>query len=98
MSREKKLKKALKRSSFTVSSFDECGNQAYGDESVDVQILGSATISTSVTDQRDGTYLVSYVASPQGTYSVYVMINGEQIAHSPFTIHVIQASHNYTGP
>jgi len=43
---------------------------------------------TKVQDNKDGTYKISYFAKETGTFQASVMVNGEQVRGSPFTVQV----------
>ena len=46
------------------------------------------SIEAEVQDNKDGSYNISYFAKEAGTYPASVMVNGEHVSGSPFTVQV----------
>eukprot|EP00698_Gefionella_okellyi_P019273 TRINITY_DN5888_c0_g1_i1.p1 TRINITY_DN5888_c0_g1~~TRINITY_DN5888_c0_g1_i1.p1 ORF type:complete len:5059 (-),score=1335.09 TRINITY_DN5888_c0_g1_i1:98-15274(-) len=72
---------------FVVSARDTQGKpRRVGGDPVTVVISGPARPQAVVTDNRDGTYGVSYVPTITGNYQIYVAIKNFTIAGSPFAM------------
>ncbi|KAM9805171.1 E3 ubiquitin-protein ligase TRIM45 [Neosynchiropus ocellatus] len=87
---------------FTLVLRDSTGEQmARGGEHVLVSIAHSqkknCTVRTSLVDNDDGSYAVSYTPLESGVYSVWVCVRTQHIKGSPFTLSVKQKSRSHTG-
>ena len=79
--------------SFTLKLRDVYGNSLVsGGAAVTVTAFSSSVLSLrsafepTVVDNRDGTYGISYVIGYAANYSMTVLVNGEAIQSSPFSV------------
>ncbi|XP_068090570.1 E3 ubiquitin-protein ligase TRIM71 isoform X2 [Hyperolius riggenbachi] len=87
------LKRALqgKVASFTVIGYDHDGEaRLSGGDLITVLVMGpdGNLFAADVTDQMNGTYLVSYRPQLEGEHLISVMVCNQHIEHSPFKINV----------
>ena len=76
-------------SRFAVVVCDSQGHRMrHGGDKVRVSSRGPGPLRPSVSDELDGSYTVSYLATVSGTYSLSVSCNSAPIPGSPFTITV----------
>ena len=71
---------------FTVITNDDKGCCYQGSNQVSVQLDIKAT--TQVKDNRDGTYVASFTPQQTGKLKVSVLVNGEHVKGSPYSISV----------
>ena len=70
---------------FTVRALDRFGNyRTTGGDTVAISIAGPGAITTGVSNNGDGTYLVSYTLNQWGNFVISVTIGGVHIHGSPF--------------
>lgn len=87
---------------FTLVCRDSAGNQlARGGEHVVVSIAHkekrNCTIETTVVDNSDGTYNVTYTPEELGPYSVWVCVKTHHIKGSPFILNVKRKLRRHSG-
>ncbi|KAI3356030.1 hypothetical protein L3Q82_017310, partial [Scortum barcoo] len=87
---------------FTLTCRDSAGEQvARGGEHVLVSIVHKekkkCTVETTVVDNEDGSYSVSYTPGEPGVYSVWVCIKAQHIKGSPFTLNVKRKFRRHSG-
>ncbi|KAK2840171.1 hypothetical protein Q5P01_013911 [Channa striata] len=90
------------RGGFTLVCRDSAGEQlAGGGEHVLVSIVHkekkNCTVETTVADNKDGSYSVSYTPSEPGTFSVWVCVKAQHIKGSPFTLNVKRKFRRHAG-
>lgn len=64
-------------------------NQLNGGASVTVQLKGAAQYTGNVRDCGDGSYVIDCNPTKAGDYEVFVDVNGQSIAGSPFVMTVL---------
>jgi len=70
---------------FTIFSVDGDGNRVKeGGDPFEVKISGPQPVTPKVTDNRDGTYSVSYQVEKPGKYTINVDLHGQPIKDAPF--------------
>ncbi|KAF3694527.1 Tripartite motif-containing protein 45 [Channa argus] len=87
---------------FTLVCRDSAGEQlAGGGEHVLVSIIHkekkNCTVETTVVDNKDGSYSVSYAPEEPGTYSVWVCVKAQHIKGSPFVLNVKRKIRQHSG-
>ncbi|KAK7913694.1 hypothetical protein WMY93_013905 [Mugilogobius chulae] len=87
---------------FTLVCRDSGGDQlTRGGEHVVVSIAHkekrNCTIETSVLDNSDGTYTVSYTPEEIGSYSVWVCVKTQHVKGSPFTLNIKRKLRRHSG-
>ncbi|XP_010732353.2 tripartite motif-containing protein 45 [Larimichthys crocea] len=87
---------------FTLVCRDSAGEQmAQGGDHVLVSIVHkekkSCTVETSVVDNSDGSYSVSYTPKEPGTYSVWVCVKAQHVKGSPFMLNVKRKFRRHSG-
>lgn len=90
------------RGHFTLVCRDSGGEQlARGGEHVLVSIVHkekkNCAVETTVADNSDGTYIVSYRPKEPGEYSVWVCVRAQHVKDSPFTLNVKRKFRHHTG-
>nr|XP_033471823.1 tripartite motif-containing protein 45 [Epinephelus lanceolatus] len=90
------------QSHFTLVCRDSAGEQVTrGGEHVLVSIVHkekkSCTVETSVVDNSDGSYRVSYTPEEPGTYSVWVCVKAQHVKGSPFVLSVKRKFRRHSG-
>lgn len=88
---------------FTIQAQDEFGNnKAIGGDLFHVAISprhhGHYGQVLEIEDNSNGTYLVTYVVSISGRYSIAVLLEKEPISNSPFFVMVENATTTLRGP
>eukprot|EP00698_Gefionella_okellyi_P016092 TRINITY_DN457_c0_g1_i1.p1 TRINITY_DN457_c0_g1~~TRINITY_DN457_c0_g1_i1.p1 ORF type:complete len:4209 (-),score=1181.95 TRINITY_DN457_c0_g1_i1:57-12683(-) len=74
---------------FTVVARDGFGNaRTSGGDRVRAQLSGAAQKAAEVRDNNNGTYLVSFVPTSAGDYSVAVSVDGYDVCNSPFRVQI----------
>ena len=77
-----------KKSKFTVITKDDNGVSCYrGGSQVSVEIEGGSGMA-KVRDSNDGSYMASFVPQKVGELKVLVLVNGEHIKGSPYSVTV----------
>ncbi|KAG8442892.1 hypothetical protein GDO86_011631 [Hymenochirus boettgeri] len=87
------LKRALqgKVASFTVIGYDHDGEaRLSGGDLITVLVMGpdGNLFGAEISDQMNGTYLVSYRPQIEGEHLISVMVCNQHIENSPFKVHV----------
>ncbi|XP_037542665.1 tripartite motif-containing protein 45 [Nematolebias whitei] len=87
---------------FTLTCRDSAGEQmARGGEHVLVNIVHkdkkNCTVQTTVVDNTDGTYSVSYKPEEPGLYSVWICVKAQHIKGSPFNLDVKRRFRHHAG-
>ncbi|KAM3607784.1 uncharacterized protein V6R79_013936 [Siganus canaliculatus] len=87
---------------FTLVCRDSTGEQmTQGGEHVVVSIIHkekkSCTVETTVADNSDGTYRISYKPKEPGAYSVWICVKALHVKGSPFILNVKRKSRHHTG-
>ncbi|XP_020775909.2 tripartite motif-containing protein 45 isoform X1 [Boleophthalmus pectinirostris] len=87
---------------FTLVCRDSGGDQlTRGGEHVVVSIVHkekrNCTIVSSVVDNSDGTYSVSYTPEELGPYSVWVCVKTQHVKGSPFTLNIKRKPRRHSG-
>ena len=78
-----------KKSTFTIIFKDESNNCCYkGDSQVSVQLGGVDDTATEVMDNDDGSYMAQFVPEQVGELKLSVLVNGQQVKRSPYSIMV----------
>ncbi|NWW87982.1 LIN41 ligase, partial [Rhynochetos jubatus] len=95
------LKRALqgKVASFTVIGYDHDGEpRLSGGDMISAVVMGpdGNLFGADVSDQQNGTYLVSYRPQLEGEYLVSVMMCNQHIENSPFKV-VVKSGRSYIG-
>uniref|UniRef100_UPI0037E73B6A E3 ubiquitin-protein ligase TRIM45 n=1 Tax=Semicossyphus pulcher TaxID=241346 RepID=UPI0037E73B6A len=90
------------RGHFTLVCRDSAGEQlARGGENVLVSIVHkekkNSTVVTTVVDNSDGSYSVSYTPEEAGVYSVWVCVKAQHVKGSPFTLTVKRKLRRHSG-
>lgn len=77
------------RTSFTIYAADASGARLRsGGATFKVVVRGQAPVKETITDQRDGTYLVQLTYPQSGKYEVAISHNFNPIQGSPFSVQV----------
>ena len=77
--------------SFSIITRDKFKNGVeVGGADVRIEIIGGSSPVARVTDNNDGSYLVSYTLGWADTYHIEIYINGVKMDDSPFTIVAIE--------
>ena len=76
-----------KKTKFTIITKDKNGDCCSGDNQVSIQ-LGGVIDTAQVRDNNDGSYMASFVPQQVGEAKLSVLVNGEQIKGSPYSITV----------
>eukprot|EP01125_Pyxidicula_operculata_P001962 TRINITY_DN1191_c0_g1_i2.p1 TRINITY_DN1191_c0_g1~~TRINITY_DN1191_c0_g1_i2.p1 ORF type:complete len:319 (+),score=99.87 TRINITY_DN1191_c0_g1_i2:125-1081(+) len=77
--------------SFEITANDASGNKmSSGGDTFDVDIEGAENPQIQVTDNKDGTYSVSYGPVESNEYKLNIKHKGEHISGSPFTLNVTE--------
>jgi tripartite motif-containing protein 71 len=87
----------LKMSSFIVQCKDHMGEaRSVGGDAVFVLIQGpnKQLYRVDVIDKQNGTYLVNYCPPNNGGYLISVLVNGNHIQNSPYTV-VVKSGRSY---
>ena len=75
---------------FRITSYDACGNKKVGGgDKFHVSALGPCTPALTVSDEGNGEYEVTYVATVSGSYSICVTLGRTKAQHiggSPFAV------------
>ncbi|XP_060909563.1 E3 ubiquitin-protein ligase TRIM45 [Labrus mixtus] len=87
---------------FTLVCRDSAGEQvSRGGENVLVSIVHkekkNSKLETSVVDNSNGSYRVSYTPKEQGVYSVWVCVKAQHVKGSPFTLTVKRKLRRHSG-
>ncbi|XP_069569517.1 E3 ubiquitin-protein ligase TRIM45 [Brachyistius frenatus] len=87
---------------FTLVCRDPAGEQmARGGEHVLVSVVHkekkNCTMATTVADNNDGSYSVSYTPAELGAYSVWVCVKAQHIKGSPFILNVKRKLRRHSG-
>ncbi|XP_023276658.1 tripartite motif-containing protein 45 [Seriola lalandi dorsalis] len=87
---------------FTLVCRDSAGEQmARGGEHVLVSVVHkekkNCTVETTVVDNNDGSYSVSYTPEGPGTYSVWVCVKAQHVKGSPFSLTVKRKLRRHSG-
>ncbi|XP_044073237.1 tripartite motif-containing protein 45 isoform X2 [Siniperca chuatsi] len=87
---------------FTLVCRDSAGEQmARGGEHVLVSVIHkekkNCTVETTVVDNNDGSYSVSYTPEEPGTYSVWVCVKAQHVKGSPFILNVKRKVRRHSG-
>ncbi|GAA6219117.1 tripartite motif-containing protein 45 [Lates japonicus] len=87
---------------FTLVCRDSAGEQvARGGEQVLVSVIHkekkNCTVETTVVDNNDGSYGVSYTPIEPGTYSVWVCVKAQHVKGSPFILNVKRKFRRHSG-
>ncbi|CAJ1079045.1 tripartite motif-containing protein 45 [Xyrichtys novacula] len=87
---------------FTLVCRDSAGEQvAQGGENVLVSIVHrekkNSTVETTVVDNDDGSYRVSYTPEEPGVFSVWVCVKAQHVKGSPFTLTVKRKLRRHSG-
>jgi hypothetical protein len=78
--------------SFVIEARDANGvRRTTGGDTFFVSIRGNSKVRARVRDKRDGSYLVEYLPSVSGFYSVTISLFGETLEASPFALMVINS-------
>ncbi|XP_051869793.1 tripartite motif-containing protein 45 [Pristis pectinata] len=88
-------------SAFILVCNDQSGKQmGRGSESVRVSIFNKnkkECIKTTLQDNHDGTYRITYTPRTSGSYVAWVCVNGQHVQGSPFTITVESRFREHVG-
>ncbi|CAN2389723.1 E3 ubiquitin protein ligase [Pristimantis euphronides] len=95
------LKRALqgKVASFTIIAYDHDGEACLaGGDLITVLLMGpdGNLFAVEITDQMNGTYLVSYRPQLEGEHHISVMVCNQHIENSPFKV-LVKSSRCYVG-
>ncbi|KAM7406931.1 hypothetical protein PAMA_002908 [Pampus argenteus] len=87
---------------FTLVCRDSAGEQmTRGGEHVLISIVHkekkNCTVETTVVDNNDGSYTVSYTPEEPGAYSVWVCVKAQHVKGSPFMLNVKRKFRRHTG-
>ncbi|XP_029348839.1 tripartite motif-containing protein 45 [Echeneis naucrates] len=90
------------QSSFALVCRDSAGEQtARGGEHVLVSVVHrekkNCTVETTVVDNDDGSYGVSYTPEEPGLYSVWVCVRAQHVKGSPFALNVKRTFRRHSG-
>ncbi|KAG7502617.1 tripartite motif-containing protein 45 [Solea senegalensis] len=90
------------RGHFTLVCRDAAGEQmTRGGEHVLVSVVDkekkNRTVETTVVDNNDGSYGVSYTAEEPGTFSVRVCVRAQHVKGSPFILNVKRKTRRHAG-
>uniref|UniRef100_A0A3B4ZHH7 RING-type E3 ubiquitin transferase n=1 Tax=Stegastes partitus TaxID=144197 RepID=A0A3B4ZHH7_9TELE len=90
------------RGTFTLVCRDPAGEQmARGGENVQVSIVHkdkkNCTVETTVADNSDGSYSVSFTPEEPGVYSVWVCVKAQHVKGSPFALNVKRKLRSHSG-
>ena len=78
---------------FSIQACDaEQQQRTSGGDTFFVSIRGNSKVRARVRDQGDGTYVVEYMPSVSGFYTISISIFGEPLRESPFDLAVINTS------
>jgi len=77
----------FKTSTFKIYSYDKYGNELdAGGDPWEVSIIGSEMPETTILDNNDGTYTVTYMTQSRGNLNVYIGIKGFELRDCPFDV------------
>ena len=76
---------------FTIFSYDEAGNRLRtGGDTYYIQARGPSSVTHTITDHHDGSYTCAWMSKVSGKFTIVVLLQGQQIVGSPFTVQVLQ--------